>query len=118
MPRPIRIFLRLFIAEPVFPLESQGGAHERLQVGHGVVVGEDGRDPIGLRLCQDGLGVDQLHEGDRAELVALSREAELLIGELTVPFLEQCAPVERARVRQPDRQVRFEGELPALGPAR
>ena len=52
------------------------------------MVGEDGRDPIGLGLCQDGLGVDQLHEGDGAELVALAREAELLIRELTVAFLE------------------------------
>src|SRR5690606_35995753 len=90
---------------------SEGGADERLQVRHRVVVREYGDDAIALGLRQDGLRLRELHEGDRSDLIALPCERELTLRQVAVALLEEGALVGGAHVGQTDREIGLQGEL-------
>src|SRR5690606_9088463 len=90
---------------------SEGGADERLQVRHRVVVREYGDDAIALGLRQDGLRLRALHEGDRSDLIALPCERELTLRQVAVALLEEGALVGGAHVGQTDREIGLQGEL-------
>ena len=92
----------------------KGCSHQCLETCQGVVVREDGRDSVSIRLGFHRLSLDELEEGRGPEPVPFLSQPQLLIGPNLVFLLDESCLVSGLEGREPTGEIGLQAEF--LGP--